>query len=114
MVEDEHKTCELATETQTLIKNATALSFVGDDKPKKVLIATLYTPEPVILACTRLGPDKLILIIDKEPDATLTKSLELIKGSLGKVIDIQEVKTDAYDIVAVSYTHLTLPTIYSV
>ena len=99
MVENEHKTCESAIDTQTLIKNASVLPFVGENKPKKVLIATLYTPEPVILACTRLGPDKLILIIDKEPDATLSKSLELIKGSLGKVIDVQEVKTDAYDIV---------------
>ena len=35
---------------------------------KKVLIATLYSSEPVILATTKLGPDRLILLIDKKPD----------------------------------------------
>ncbi|VVB65841.1 Uncharacterised protein [Candidatus Gugararchaeum adminiculabundum] len=69
---------------------------------KKVLIATVYSPEPVLLASTRLGPDRLILIIDKEPDKEQSESLQLIRESLGKVIDIKEVKTDVYDIVGVA------------
>ena len=53
----------------------------GNVMGKKVLIATLYSPEPVILATTRLGPERLILLVDKEPSKE-----------------------------PVSYTHLTLPT----
>ena len=38
-----------------------------EDMGKKVLIATLYSPEPVILATTRLGPERLILLIERNP-----------------------------------------------
>lgn len=69
---------------------------------KKVLIATLYNPEPVLLAATRLGPDRLILLTDKEPDKEQKDALDLIKDSLGKVIDVKEVRTEAYDIVAIA------------
>ena len=69
---------------------------------KKVLIATLYSPEPVMLATTRLGPERLILLIDKAPNKEQEKALKLIHDSLGKVIDVKTVKTDVYDIVAVA------------
>ena len=69
---------------------------------KKVLIATLYSPEPVILATTRLGPERLILLVDKEPSPEQEKSVKLIEDSLGKVIDVKVIKTDVYDIVRVA------------
>ena len=69
---------------------------------KKVLIATLYSPEPVLLATTRLGAERLILLVDKEPDKTQEASIKLIHDSLGKVIDIKIVKTEVYDIVDVA------------
>ena len=69
---------------------------------KKVLIATLYNPEPVILATTRLGPERLILLVDKEPSKEQEKSLKIIEDSLGKVIEVKVVKTDVYDIVNVA------------
>ena len=69
---------------------------------KKVLIATLYSPEPVILATTRLGPERLILLIDNEPSKEQEASLKLIEDSLGKVIEVKVVKTDVYDIVKVA------------
>ncbi len=72
------------------------------DMGKKVLIATLYSPEPVILASTRLGPERLILLIDKEPDKGQESALKLIQESLGKVIEVKTVKTDVYDIVEVA------------
>jgi len=90
-----------ADNMETNIKNDSVTTNVGD-QPRKVLIATLYSPDPVMLAATRLGPDKLILIYDKEPDKTLTESLELIKNSIGKVMEVVEVKTEAYDIVEVA------------
>jgi len=69
---------------------------------RKVLIATLYSPEPVLLACNRLGPDRLILLLDKEPSKEQEKSLKIIKDSLGRVIEVKTTKTDVYDIVAVA------------
>lgn len=68
----------------------------------KVLIATLYNPDPVLLACTRLGPERLILLIDDEPDKSQKESLHLIKNSLGRVLDIKEVKIPKYEIVAIA------------
>ncbi len=69
---------------------------------KKVLIATLYNPEPVLLASTRLGAERLILLIDKEPNKEQEASVKLIQESLGKVIDVKIVKTEVYDIVEVA------------
>ena len=74
----------------------------GNDMGKKVLIATLYSAEPVILATTRLGPERLILLVDKEPSKEQENSLKLIQDSLGKVIEVKVVKTDVYDIVDVA------------
>ena len=69
---------------------------------KKVLIATLYSADPVILATTRLGPDRIILLVDKEPNKEQENSIKLIKDSLGKVIDVKTSETDVYDIVEVA------------
>jgi CRISPR-associated protein Csa3 len=69
---------------------------------KKVLIATVYSPEPVLLETTRLGPERLILLIDKTPNKEQDASVKLIQESLGKVIDVKTVKTDVYDIVEVA------------
>lgn len=69
---------------------------------KKVLIATLFNPEPVILATTRLGPERLYLLINKEPTKEQEASVRLIQDSLGKVIDVKIKKTGVYDIVEVA------------
>ena len=69
---------------------------------KKVLIATLYNPDPVILAATKLGPDRLILLIDKKPTSEQEESLKIIQNSLGKVLEVKSIKTDVYDIVEVA------------
>ena len=69
---------------------------------KKVLIATLYSPEPVLLATTRLGPERLILLVDKTPNKEQDAAVCLIQDSLGKVIDVKIVKTDVYDIVEIA------------
>lgn len=68
----------------------------------KVLIATLYSPDPVLLASNRLGPDRLILLIDHKPNKKQLKNLDLIQNSLGRVVDIKTVKTAVYDIVEVA------------
>ena len=68
----------------------------------KVLIATLYHPNPVLSAANRLGPDRLILLIDHKPDKEQEKSLKLIKESIGRVVDVKVIKTEVYDIVKVA------------
>src|SRR3989344_9359917 len=69
---------------------------------KKVLIATLYSVEPVMFAVTRLSPDRLVLLIDKSPNKEQEKSLGIIQESLGNVIDVKTIKTEVYDIVKVA------------
>ena len=68
----------------------------------KVLIATLYSPDPVLLAANRLGPDRVILLIDQKPDKDQEESLKLIQESLGRVVDVKQWKTEVYDIVKVA------------
>lgn len=87
---------------ETYINKETDGIKEGDKLMVKVLIATLYNPDPVILATTRLGPDRLILLIDKEPNKEQQEALKLIQNSLGKVIDVKSVKTEVYDIVKVA------------
>ncbi len=68
----------------------------------KVLIATLYIFEPIVAAVTKISAERLILLIDKEPDEKQSKSLEVVKQTLGSVIEIKTIKTDVYDIVEVA------------
>lgn len=83
--------------------NKYTLSSVGVKcNMAKVLIATVYSPDPVLLAANRLGPDRLILLTDKRPDDKQKKSFKLIKESLGRVVDVKEVKCEVYDIVGVA------------
>ena len=75
---------------------------INGNKMAKVLIATLYHPNPVLAAANRLGPDRLILLIDHKPDKEQEKSLKLIKESIGRVVDVKVIKTEVYDIVKVA------------
>lgn len=68
----------------------------------RVLISTVYIFEPIIACATKISAEKLILLTDKNPDDTQQKSIELIKQSLGSVLEIKTVKTDIYDIVDVA------------
>ncbi|MFP4645763.1 MAG: CRISPR-associated CARF protein Csa3 [Candidatus Woesearchaeota archaeon] len=67
-----------------------------------ILISTVYNPDSVLMACTKLSPDKLVLLATKPRDEKLKKSLELIKSSLGRVLDISIVDIPEYDIVGIS------------
>lgn len=68
----------------------------------KILLATIYVFEPIIASATKVGADRLILFVDKEPDEKQQKSLDVIKQSLGTVLEIKTVATDVYDIVDVA------------
>jgi len=75
---------------------------LGDEKISKVLIATIYNPDPVLLACNRLGPDRLILLIDNKPNEKQEHGIKVIKESLGRVIDVKQVKCAVYDLVSIA------------
>lgn len=78
------------------------ISCSKGDTMKKILLSTLYGPDPVMLACTKLSPDKLILFISEKEDSVLEKSIQLIKNSLGRVLDVSFVKIPQYDIVPIA------------
>ncbi len=69
---------------------------------KTILISTLYGPDPVLLSCTKLSPDKLILLITEPSDKVIDDSIDLIKKSLGRVLEIEIVKIPQYDIVKIA------------
>lgn len=69
---------------------------------KKVLIATLYGSEPVLMAIARLGVERVVLLIDYQPDKIQREALEKIKASLGKAVKIETLKTSNYDIVEIA------------
>lgn len=68
----------------------------------KVLVTSIYSFDSIMLAATKLGIDKLILMIDKNPDDHQKKAVEMVEKSLGKVVDIIKNKIDVYDIVSVA------------
>ena len=68
----------------------------------KILIASLWTPEPVLKCITKFGADKLYVLVDKDDKPEQKTALNLIKESIGKVILITVVKIDQYDIIDVA------------
>jgi len=79
-----------------------ATPLINTNMGKKVLIATLYNSDPVMLAVTRLGPERLFLLIDDDPSKEQEDALKLIQKSLGGVIEIKTKKTSVYDIVQIA------------
>ena len=75
---------------------------VSGDNMKTILISTLYGPDPVLLACTKLSPEKLILLVTEETDKIIDSSIDLIKKSLGRVMEVEIVKIPQYDIVKIA------------
>ena len=68
----------------------------------KILISTVYGPDPVLLACTKISPNKLILLVTEKQDSTIKNSLNLIKNSLGRVLDVEIVKIHEYNIIEIA------------
>ncbi|MBI3051735.1 CRISPR locus-related DNA-binding protein [Candidatus Woesearchaeota archaeon] len=84
---------------ESFILEAPKEELGGTIKMPKVLIASLYSPDPVLLAATRLGAERLILFIDKKPNEEQEKALKVITQSLGRVLDVKEIKADVYNVV---------------
>lgn len=71
-------------------------------KMSKILISTVYGPDPVLLSCTKISPSKLILLVTDASDKTIKASLDLIKKSIGRVIELEVVKIPQYDILKIA------------
>src|SRR3989338_7646200 len=71
-----------------VLRNIYKFNLILMVKMAKVLIATVYGPDPVLVATNKLGPDRLILFVDQEPSKEQENSINLIKNSLGRVIDV--------------------------
>ena len=69
---------------------------------KKVMIATLFSPDAVLLAAHKIGPERLFLLINDDPIKEQQNSLKLLESSLGRVIEIKTVKISVYDIVKIA------------
>ncbi len=65
----------------------------------KIIIATLYEKEPVLVSATKLGADVLYLVLDNKENVKQEESLALIQKSLGSVVKIKTVRVGLYDIV---------------
>ena len=74
----------------------------GGENMPKVLIATLFHADAVLIASHRLSPDRLFLLVDEIPTKEQEKALKIIKESLGKVIEVKPVKVPKLDIVGVT------------
>lgn len=67
----------------------------------KIMIATLYSYEPIIAGVMKLGASELYLLVDENPDKKQKDALAIIKNRLADFVEIKEVKTNVYDILLV-------------
>jgi CRISPR-associated protein Csa3 len=65
----------------------------------KVLIATIYNPDAVLVAAHRLSPNRLFLLVNEEANAEQDAAVKKVKESLGLIMEIKTVKVSVYDIV---------------
>ena len=86
----------------TFINKVPSTQYGVIDMGQKVLIATMYSTEPIMASVTKFGPDRLILLVDKDADKNQQASLELIKKALGGFIDIKVIKIELYNIVSIA------------
>lgn len=68
----------------------------------RVLVTTTYSSDSIILAITRLGIERVYLLIDKKPDDVQKATIDAINKTFGSVIEIKEKKIELYDFVDVA------------
>ena len=69
---------------------------------KITLISTFYSLEPVMVAITKLSPDKLILLKNEDDADEKLQSEVTLRKTVGKVIDIDNLNTSVYDVVKIA------------
>ena len=90
------------TTPEKIYKQTNEITNQGGEMTK-VLISTIFgSVDPIMSIATKIGIDRIILIVDEKPSEKQEKTIELLKKSLGNVIDIKTIKTKVYDIVKVA------------
>ena len=64
---------------------------------KKILLTNTYSFTPMVGAITKVGPDIIYLIMDKEPDDKQKEAKEKLKNTF-KHIEFKEIKTSVYEV----------------
>jgi len=64
---------------------------------KKILLTNTYSFTPMVGAITRIGPDVIYLIMDKQSDDTQKQTKEKLKNTF-KHIEFKEIKTTLYEV----------------
>jgi CRISPR-associated protein Csa3 len=64
---------------------------------KKILLTNTYSFTPMVGAITRVGPDIIYLIMDKESDDKQKEAKEKLKNTF-KHIEFKEIKTSVYEV----------------
>ena len=65
----------------------------------KVLIATIYNADAVLVAAHRLSPNRLFLLVNEEPNNEQEAAVKKVRESLGLLMEIKTQKVSVYDIV---------------
>ncbi|OFV67726.1 MAG: CRISPR-associated protein [Candidatus Syntrophoarchaeum caldarius] len=69
---------------------------------KLTLISTIYRIEPVIVSVTHFSPSKVILIREEDAPEEMIRSENMLRDTLGAVIEIETEITSLYDIVRIA------------
>lgn len=67
----------------------------------KIMIATVYSYEPIIKSVISLGTEKLILIIDNNPNQEQELGINKIKETLSEYVEIILFKTKNYNLLEI-------------
>jgi CRISPR-associated protein Csa3 len=65
---------------------------------ESIVIATIYSYEPVIAGVVKLGASRLILLTDNNPSKEQDEAVQRVKKSLESYVKIESIKTSVYDI----------------
>ena len=66
----------------------------------RVMISTVHIQKAVLAAIPKFSPEKIVFLID--PNSIKTSDITEIKKIYGKIMPIETIKTDSYDIVRVA------------
>jgi len=69
---------------------------------ESIVIATIYSYEPVIAGAVKLGATRLILLKDTQPSKEQEEAIEKARKALGEYVKIETIPTSVYDIYQVA------------
>lgn len=65
----------------------------------RVLISTIFHADATLLAATRFSPDRIIGLVSTDPPKEQVEAVDLVKRSLGSVLEFSTKKIPVYDVV---------------